>query len=53
MRPTARRGRHHPPALARLRRGARVEHLLVAGDTHGWPAITDANQPVVRFLRGW
>jgi polyhydroxybutyrate depolymerase len=31
--------------------GTDVEHLRVAGDTHGWPAITDANQRMVRFLR--
>lgn len=31
--------------------GTRVEQLRVAGDTHGWPAITDANQRMVRFLR--
>jgi polyhydroxybutyrate depolymerase len=31
--------------------GTRVEHLRVAGDTHGWPSITDANQRMVRFLR--
>jgi polyhydroxybutyrate depolymerase len=31
--------------------GTRVEHLRVAGDTHGWPAIVDANQRMVRFLR--
>ena len=29
--------------------GTRVEHLRVAGDTHGWPSITDANQRMVRF----
>jgi polyhydroxybutyrate depolymerase len=31
--------------------GARVEHLRVADDTHGWPALVDANQRMVRFLR--
>jgi len=31
--------------------GTRVEHLRVADDTHGWPAIVDANQRMVRFLR--
>jgi polyhydroxybutyrate depolymerase len=31
--------------------GTRVEHLRVTDDTHGWPAITDANQRMVRFLR--
>jgi polyhydroxybutyrate depolymerase len=31
--------------------GARVEHLRVADDTHGWPALTDANQRIVSFLR--
>jgi polyhydroxybutyrate depolymerase len=31
--------------------GSRVEHLRVAGDTHGWPALADANGPMVRFLR--
>jgi polyhydroxybutyrate depolymerase len=31
--------------------GARVEHLRVADDPHGWPTITDANQRIVRFLR--
>jgi polyhydroxybutyrate depolymerase len=31
--------------------GARVEHLRVADDIHGWPSITDANQRMVRFLR--
>jgi polyhydroxybutyrate depolymerase len=31
--------------------GSRVEHLRVAGDTHGWPALVDANGPMVRFLR--
>jgi polyhydroxybutyrate depolymerase len=33
------------------RAGSRVEHLRVAGDTHGWPALVDANGPMVRFLR--
>jgi hypothetical protein len=28
-----------------------VEHQRVADDTHGWPAITDANERMVRFLR--
>jgi len=32
--------------------GTRVEHLRVADDTHGWPALVDANQRMVRFLRG-
>ena len=31
--------------------GSRVEHLRVAGDSHGWPALVDANGPMVRFLR--
>ena len=31
--------------------GARVEQLRVADDTHGWPALTDANERMVRFLR--
>jgi polyhydroxybutyrate depolymerase len=31
--------------------GSRVEHLRVAGDTHGWPSLADANGPMVRFLR--
>jgi poly(3-hydroxybutyrate) depolymerase len=31
--------------------GARVEHLRVAGDTHGWPSLEDANERMVRFLR--
>jgi polyhydroxybutyrate depolymerase len=31
--------------------GARVEHLRVAGDTHGWPSLADANGPMVAFLR--
>jgi polyhydroxybutyrate depolymerase len=31
--------------------GARVEHVRVAGDTHGWPALEDANDRIVRFLR--
>jgi polyhydroxybutyrate depolymerase len=31
--------------------GVRVEHLRVAHDTHGWPALTDANERIVRFLR--
>jgi polyhydroxybutyrate depolymerase len=30
--------------------GTRVEHLRVADDTHGWPALVDANQRMVRFL---
>jgi polyhydroxybutyrate depolymerase len=33
------------------RGGSRVEHLRVAGDTHGWPALVDANRPMVRFLQ--
>jgi polyhydroxybutyrate depolymerase len=33
------------------RGGARVEHLRVAGDTHGWPALEDANERIVGFLR--
>ena len=33
------------------RGGSRVEHLRVAGDTHGWPALIDANARIVRFLR--
>ena len=35
----------------RCRGGSRVEHLRVAGDTHGWPALVDANGRMVRFLR--
>jgi polyhydroxybutyrate depolymerase len=31
--------------------GSRVEHLRVAGDTHGWPSLAVANGPMVRFLR--
>jgi polyhydroxybutyrate depolymerase len=31
--------------------GARVEHLRVSGDTHGWPSLEDANQRILRFLR--
>jgi polyhydroxybutyrate depolymerase len=31
--------------------GARVEHLRVADDAHGWPALEDANERIVRFLR--
>jgi polyhydroxybutyrate depolymerase len=31
--------------------GSRVEHLRVSGDSHGWPALADANGPMVRFLR--
>jgi polyhydroxybutyrate depolymerase len=51
--PTARR---EPERVTHLRwrgcrRGSRVEHLRVAGDTHGWPALVDANGPMVRFLR--
>jgi polyhydroxybutyrate depolymerase len=33
------------------RGGSRVEHVRVAGDTHGWPALVDANGRMVRFLR--
>jgi polyhydroxybutyrate depolymerase len=33
------------------RAGSRVEHLRVAGDTHGWPSLADANGPMVKFLR--
>jgi poly(3-hydroxybutyrate) depolymerase len=33
------------------RGGARVEHLRVADDTHGWPALEDANDRIVAFLR--
>ena len=52
-RPTARR---EVEGITHLRwhgcaAGTRVEHLRVAGDTHGWPSITDANQRMVRFLR--
>jgi polyhydroxybutyrate depolymerase len=52
-RPTARR---EVEAITHLRwhgcaAGTQVEHLRVAGDTHGWPSITDANQRMVRFLR--
>jgi polyhydroxybutyrate depolymerase len=51
--PTARR---EPERVTHLRwhgcrGGSRVEHLRVAGDTHGWPALVDANGPMVRFLR--
>jgi polyhydroxybutyrate depolymerase len=31
--------------------GTRVEHLRVAGDTRGWPALLDANERMVRLLR--
>jgi polyhydroxybutyrate depolymerase len=31
--------------------GVRVEHLRVAGDTHGWPALADANGVMVRFVK--
>jgi polyhydroxybutyrate depolymerase len=52
-RPTARR---EVEGITHLRwhgcaAGTHVEHLRVAGDTHGWPSITDANQRMVRFLR--
>jgi len=52
-RPTSRR---EPERVTHLRwhgcaAGSRVEHLRVAGDTHGWPALADANGPMVRFLR--
>jgi polyhydroxybutyrate depolymerase len=30
---------------------SRVEHLRVAGDTHGWPSLVDANGTMVAFLR--
>jgi polyhydroxybutyrate depolymerase len=51
--PTARR---EPERVTHLRwhgcaGGSRVEHLRVAGDTHGWPSLADANGPMVRFLR--
>jgi polyhydroxybutyrate depolymerase len=51
--PTARR---EPERVTHLRwhgcrDDSRVEHLRVAGDTHGWPALADANGPMVRFLR--
>ena len=50
--PSARR---EPERVTHLRwhgcRGSRVEHLRVAGDTHGWPALVDANGRMVRFLR--
>ena len=51
--PTARR---EPEGVTHLRwhgcrGGSRVEHLRVAGDTHGWPALVDANGRMVRFLR--
>jgi polyhydroxybutyrate depolymerase len=54
-RPTSRR---EPERVTHLRwhgcaAGARVEHLRVAGDTHGWPALADANGPMVRFLRSF
>ncbi len=29
----------------------RVEHLRVDDDSHGWPALTDANERIVGFLR--
>ena len=52
-RPTSRR---EPERVTHVRwhgcaAGARVEHLRVAGDTHGWPALADANGPMVAFLR--
>jgi polyhydroxybutyrate depolymerase len=52
-RPTSRR---EPERVTHLRwrgcaAGSRVEHLRVAGDTHGWPALADANGPMVAFLR--
>jgi polyhydroxybutyrate depolymerase len=48
--------RREPERVTHLRwngcsAGSRVEHLRVAGDTHGWPALVDANGPMVRFLR--
>jgi len=48
--------RRRPERVTRVRwhdcdDGSRVEHLRVAGDTHGWPALVDANGPMVRFLR--
>jgi polyhydroxybutyrate depolymerase len=48
--------RREPERVTRLRwrdcdDGSRVEHLRVSGDTHGWPALVDANAPMVRFLR--
>jgi polyhydroxybutyrate depolymerase len=51
--PTSRR---EPERVTHLRwhgcrAGSRVEHLRVAGDTHGWPSLADANGPMVRFLR--
>jgi polyhydroxybutyrate depolymerase len=51
--PTARRERE---GVTHLRwhgcaDGVRVEHLRVAHDTHGWPALSDANARIVRFLR--
>jgi polyhydroxybutyrate depolymerase len=54
-RPTSRR---EPERVTHLRwhgcaAGSRVEHLRVAGDTHGWPALADANGPMVRFLRSF
>lgn len=33
------------------RGGARVEHLRVADDPHGWPSLSDVNARIVRFLR--
>jgi polyhydroxybutyrate depolymerase len=33
--------------------GSRVEDLRVAGDTHGWPSLVDANGPMVSFLRAF
>jgi polyhydroxybutyrate depolymerase len=51
--PTSRR---EPERVTHLRwhgcrAGSRVEHLRVAGDTHGWPSLADANGPMVKFLR--
>jgi polyhydroxybutyrate depolymerase len=48
--------RRHPERVTRFtwhgcNGGTRVEHLRVAGDTHGWPALADANGPMVAFLR--
>jgi len=53
--PTSRR---EPERVTHLRwhgcdAGSRVEHLRVAGDTHGWPSLVDANGPMVRFLRAF
>jgi polyhydroxybutyrate depolymerase len=48
--------RREPEGVTHLRwrgcrGGVRVEHLRVASDTHGWPALAEANGVMVRFLR--